>query len=608
MALDSDYLSITQMLASNAEHYGDKVALRQKKFGIWQEQTWQQFFDITQHIAAGLMQLNVRSETHVGIIAENCEEWILCQLGINFAGGVACGLYPTSPANEIEYLLNAGDCRVVFCEDQEQVDKVLSIEDKLPKVEHIVVFDTKGLINYDHPKLSSLDRLIANGKTALAQNATLVSSVNATQQPDDTALIVFTSGSTGMPKAAMISFENIWHQMKVVSTAIELEAGQNILSYLPLCHIAEQAMSNFNAMRNRVIVNFGESLRTIRTDLQEISPNLFFGVPRIWEKMQAEMTVLTSRSGKLRQILIVKGIQQAKKLGEKLPVNWTLQDKLTYGFWNLVIYRHIKGFLGLARCHYAMTAAAPISPALLAQMRGMGIRICEIWGMTETTGAATVQPWDMNCQGRVGYPTDVAECKVAEDGELLIKGGIVFKGYYNNAKATAETITDGWLHTGDIATQHEDGSFSIVDRKKDIMINAAGKNLSPSLIENTMKASSYIKECICIADKRPYVTALIQIDPDAVPTWAEQHDVTYTTFKSLALSPKVYELIQQEVNAANEKLARVEQIKHFYLIPKELDHDDGEVTATMKVRRKNISQQYQQEIEALYSNALAKSA
>jgi long-chain acyl-CoA synthetase len=597
----NSYLSITQMLAHNAQTYADETALRQKKFGIWQEKTWAEYFRVTQYIAAGLLGHGVDRQTHVGIIAENCEEWILAQLGINFLGAVTCGVYPTSPANEVEYLLKTADCSVVFCEDQEQVDKVLSIEDKLPLLKTIIVFDSKGLKNYEHEKLVTFHNLIEGGRAKLKNSPDCVNEKHAEQKPEDTALVVFTSGSTGMPKAAMISFDNMWHEMHVIANTIKTEPGYNILSYLPLCHIAEQAVSNLNSLRNRVIINFGESLRTIRTDLQEIAPDLFFGVPRIWEKMQAEITVLTSRSGKLRRAIIFKALQRAQYFGERLPVNFTMKEKLEFKFWSWTVFKHIKNYLGLGRCQYAMTAAAPISPALLAQMRGMGIRICEIFGMTETTGAATVQPWDMNSEGRIGHPTLGVECKIADDGELLVKGGIIFKGYYKNDKATEETIVDGWLHTGDVGEAFGDGSFSIVDRKKDIMINAAGKNLSPSLIENTMKASPFIKECICIADQRPYVAALIQIDPDAVPTWAEAENINYTTFKSLTQNQAVIDLIASEVEKGNRKLARVEQIKQFYLLPKELDHDDGEVTATMKVRRRNIAEQYEQEIEALFT-------
>lgn len=598
---EQGYISLTQLLQQHAEAFPDDVAMRQKEYGVWQETTWKGYRDKTHAIASGLIELGIQPRDHLGIISENRQEWILTQLGINTAGAVTCGVYPTSPASEVVYLLKTADCKVAFCEDQEQVDKVLQIRDQLPLLEHIVVFDPKGLQGYDASLWMSLDALIELGADALQKQPDRIPQRLAEQKPDDTALVVFTSGSTGMPKAAMISFENIWAQMALLWDAVPSTAGENVLSYLPLCHVAEQAFSTMNAMARRMVVNFGESLRTIRTDLQEISPQMFFGVPRIWEKMQSELVVLAGRTGKLRRALLLKSMQSAAERGKLPPSDWSTSQKLEYSVWRYLIYRPVLGYLGLSRCQIAMTAAAPISPGLLALFRGMGVPLVEIWGMTETTGAATMQPVDLRCEGRIGKPITGLEAKVAEDGELLVKGPVVFKGYYKNDDATRETIVDGWLHTGDVAEQHSDQSFTIVDRKKDIIITAGGKNLSPSVIENTMKASPFIKECIIVGDQKKYVVALVQIDYDTVASWAEREDISYTTFRSLAENARVRELIQQEVGKGNAQLASVEQIKKFHLLTKELDHDDGEVTATMKVRRKKVEAQYQDLIEGLYA-------
>lgn len=603
---DAGYISLTQLLQQHAEQYPDDVAMRQKDFGIWQETTWRQYRDRTHAIAAGLIQLGIQPRDHVGIISENRQEWIVSQLGINSAGAVACGVYPTSPAAEVVYLLDSADCKAVFCEDQEQVDKVLEIRDRLPKLEHILVFDPKGLEHYDRSLWRSLDDLIEDGRVYLADHPDGVTDRLAQQAPDDTALIVFTSGSTGLPKAAMISFHNIWAQMALLWDAIPSQAHQNILSYLPLCHVAEQAFSTMNAMSRRMVVNFGESLRTIRTDLQEISPQMFFGVPRIWEKMQSELVVLGERTGPLRRWLLNRALESAQHRGARRKAEWSFLEKITYGVLRPLIYRPVLGYLGLARCRIAMTAAAPISADLLALFRGMGLPLIEIWGMTETTGAATLQDLDLTGEGRIGKAMSGLDIKAAEDGELLVKGPSVFKGYYNNPDATAKTIVDGWLHTGDVVEAHPDGTFTIVDRKKDIIINAAGKNLSPSVIENTIKASPFIKECIVIGDRRKYVAALIQIDYDTVATWADRQSLAYTTFKSLSEHPEVVSLIQAEVDKGNERLARVEQVKRFSLLSKELDHDDGEVTATMKVRRQKIAEQYEELIEQLFQSPLTQ--
>lgn len=598
----SGYVSITQLLQQHAEQFPHDTAMRQKRLGIWQETTWHEYRAQTYAIAAGLIELGVDVGEHIGIIAENRQEWVISQLGINSAGAVPCGLYPTSPANEIEHLLRSADCTMVLCEDQEQVDKVLAIQHQLPLLKNIVVIDPKGLTEYDAALWQSLDDVIQLGQSALNRHGeALVQHRLVQQSPDDTALIVFTSGSTGLPKAAMISYRNLWAEMVVLSKAISAQPGQNVLSYLPLCHIAEQAFSTLNAMAQRMVVNFGESLRTIRNDLQEISPHLFFGVPRIWEKMQSEVLVLAGRSGKLRGWLIEHALRGAQQRGSRPRAEWSWRDRLLHRFWSVLIYRHILNYLGLARCRTAFTAAAPISPELLAFFRGMGLPFAEIWGMTETTGAATMQPLDLRCMGRVGRPLHGVALAIADDGELLIQGDIVFKGYYRNAAATAETIVDGWLHTGDIAEQYADGSASIIDRKKDIIITAGGKNLSPSIIENEVKASAYIKECIVLADQQKYVTALIQINHDTVAHWAERQDIAFTTFRSLAENDAVKALIQAEVDRANKRLAPVEQIKKFTLLSKELDHDDGEVTATMKVKRKMVATRYAAEIATMYT-------
>ena len=310
--------------------------------------------------------------------------------------------------------------------------------------------------------------------------------------------------------------------------------------------------------------------------------------------------VQANTSGRFRRALTLAALGSAQKRYAIPRSQWTFSQRAENAFWDALVYRHIRSYLGLSRCRFAITAAAPISVDLLRFLRGIGINVREIWGMTETTGAASVQPDWGDSEGRVGFFLPEVEWQIADDGELLIRSGIVFKGYYNNPDATAATLTNGWLHTGDVAEAAPDGSVSIIDRKKDIMINAAGKNLAPSLIENTMKASPYIKECIIIADRRPYVVALIQLDMETVRIWAESKGIAYTTFRSLTENAEVKALIDKQVAKQNELLARVEQVKKVWLLPKELDHDDGEVTATMKVRRAKIYDFYGDEIEALY--------
>jgi long-chain acyl-CoA synthetase len=598
----SGFHKLTDLIARHAAEDPGDVAMRQKRHGIWQELSWSGLAEVTDALAAGLIELGFDAGGHAGILSENRREWVLSQFGIMAAGGVTVGMYPTSPAAEIRHLVSASDTTLLFIEDQEQLDKIKQLQGQLPALRQLVIFEPKGTRGETLLNLVSFEALLERGRAALTRHAEDIARRKAALGPDDTAMMVFTSGSTGLPKAAEISHRNLSAAVEIAQALFRgFPQGTNILSYLPLCHIAEQNITVVNALAGRRVMNFGESLRTVTLDLRDVAPEIFFGVPRIWEKMQAAILVQAQTSGRLRGLLMRKALQGAKARGAIRRSAWSAGQRLAHGVWDLMIYRHIRAYLGLSRCRFAISAAAPITPELLAFMRGIGVDIREAWGMSETTGAATIQPPYSASEGRVGQPLPGVELKIGEDGELLARGGIVFKGYYRNPEATAQTLRDGWLHTGDVAEMADDGSISIVDRKKDIMINAAGKNLSPSLIENTIKASPFIKEAIVIADRRPYVTALVQIDMDTVRLWAEGTGISYTTFRSLAENPQVQALIEAEVEKANADLARVEQVKKVHLLTKELDHDDGEVTATMKVRRASIYKSYGAEIEALYA-------
>ncbi|GLQ18421.1 AMP-dependent synthetase/ligase [Maritalea porphyrae] len=580
----------------------DRVAIRQKRYGIWNEYSWADVDRLTRELAAALIEMGVKRGSKVGILSENRCEWVLAQFAIQAAGATVVGMYPTSPSFEIHHLVDASDTEFLFIEDQEQFDKIVELEGKTPRLKKLMVFDPKGLHDEEFLGLQSFSDLAEIGRSAIEQHAKEIEARITDTKAEDTALMVFTSGSTGAPKAAKISHGNYFAAGKLIDNFFggHVLQGSNILSYLPLCHIAEQDMTVVNALAANHIMNFGESLRTITLDLRDAAPDLFFGVPRIWEKMQAGLMVHIKTAHPIQTWISEMALRSAERLSHTPRSKWTIWQRAVNQFWDVLVYRHLRSFLGLGRVKIAITAAAPISLDLLTFFRGIGVNICEIWGMTETTGAACMQPDWGESDGRVGFFPEGVEAKLADDGELLVKGGIVFKGYYRNPEATSSTLVDGWLHTGDIAASHPDGSFSIVDRKKDVMITAAGKNLTPSLIENTMKASPYIKECIVIADRRPYPVGLVQIDFETMRVWAEKAGITYTTFRSLAENPAVVRLINDEVHRLNERLARVEQIKKVRLLTKELDHDDGEVTATLKVRRAKINETYAEVIESLY--------
>lgn len=591
---DATLGTLPRMLREHARAIGDRVALRQKEHGVWKEYTWADYERMASHFAQGLAARGYRRGDHIAILSENRKEWVVGELGVQILGAAVAGVYPTSPAAEVRHALATSDAAAVICEDQEQVDKVLEIIDELPMIREIIAVETKGLRAYDHPKLTTWAEIMAEG--ARRDDPGFLDAMLADHHPDDTALIVFTSGSTGAPKAAMISFRNIEAVGRLTEVVTPGAPDDRVISYLPLCHVAEQLFSVFLAFKAGYQVNFGESLRTIQQDLREVAPTIFLGVPRIWEKMQADLSLAMADAGPVQKMFLKPAMEFARRHPDRVdrPRGPLAQ------FYEWLIFRPMRNMMGLTRCHSAVSGAAPISPATLAFFRGIGVPLIEGFGMTESSGTACAQQHGRPSIGRVGHPLPGIEIRLAEDGELLLRGPIVFKGYYRRPDATAETIVDGWLHTGDVAEIHEDGSVSIVDRKKDIMITAGGKNLTPSLIENRMKASPFIKECVVIADGRKFPAALIQIDWDTVSKWAEAKGLAYTTFRSLAENAAVRALVQTEIDKGNADLAGVEQIKKIHLLTKELDHDDGEVTATMKVRRASIYKAYAREIEALY--------
>jgi long-chain acyl-CoA synthetase len=595
-------LSLPQMLREQARLQPARIALRQKDFGIWNPISWETYYRRARHFGLGLRALGLAPGAHLGVISENRLEWVLAQMGTGLVGAVTVGVYPTSPTPEVAYVLGHADVDIVVCEDQEQTDKVLAALDELPRLKKIVVVEKKGLRNTAD---AHKDRVIlfadveALGVEYEAIHRGLVDDTLAAQRLDDIALMIYTSGSTGKPKGAMISYANIRAVTPGIAERLGLDASTTHLSYLPLCHVAEQMLTTFVPVYLGSQVNFGESIRTVQEDLREIAPSMFLGVPRIWEKLHAAINIKMQESGALRRWLFARALSACEPFAEKAAGQRTLGERLTHALHYWLILRALQNFIGLREVKVALTGAASIPPAIIRFFRTLGVPLVEVYGLTESTGMITGQHPDRVRIGTVGEPILGVEHRVSEQGELQVRGGMVFAGYYKNDEATAASIVDGWLHTGDVVKE-EGGQLRIVDRLKDIMITAGGKNLTPSEIENTMKASPYIKECIVIAEGRKYVAALIQIDYEMVSQWAEAQRLAFTNFRSLVDNPKVRELISAEIEKGNAQLAQVSHIRKFHLLTKELDHDDGEVTATMKVRRSSIYKAYEIEIEALY--------
>jgi long-chain acyl-CoA synthetase len=597
--------TLPRLLRERARRAPGAIALREKEYGIWQRVTWEDHLAHVRGFALGLAALGVGPGDKVAILSENCREWIWAELAAMSLSAVGVGVYPTSPAAEVKYVVAHCGATVVVCEDQEQVDKILEVSAELPRVRHVVVADTRGLSRYDDPRIVSFEDVERRGEErARAEPGAFDALVDATRT-DDVAFLIYTSGTTGFPKGAMITHRNVLAQAAAAAEATGIRAGDSVVSYLPLCHVAEQIFSVFLPLRLGMEVSFAESLRTIQEDLREIAPSVFLGVPRIWEKLQASILVKMQEAAPWRRALFAWALARGRALAEARlagrPAGLVSRGLGLAAY--LLVLRALQNFVGLRRARCTFSAAAAISPEVLRFFHAVGLPVREGYGMTECTGFSFVQREGEVRLGTVGRPIPGLEFRLAADGELLKKGEVVFAGYYRDPEATAATVRDGWLHTGDVAELDPDGQLRIVDRKKAIFVTAGGKNVSPSLVENALKVSPYVKEAVVVGDGEKFLAALVQIDFENVGQWATERRLAYTNFKSLSRLPEVRDLVAAEIDRANDGLAPVEQVRAFRLLEKELDHDDAEVTATMKVRRKAIYEKFAPLIADIYGSA-----
>jgi long-chain acyl-CoA synthetase len=577
----------------------ERTALRDKNLGIWNRISWTEYGEMVRCTAAGLIALGLERGERVSILGENRPEWLYCHLGVMTAGGVTCGVYPTSAPDQIAYVVGHSESKILFVENEEQVDKVLQIVDDLAVVK-VVVWDPKGLWGFSHEKIIFFDEFMELGRKLMEQDPGCVDAGLKKIEPDDVAMIIYTSGTTGRPKGAMITHRNILGITEGFMAVNPSNENDELVSYLPLAHIYENLMSLFQAIWAGGTVNFVESLETLPQNLREVSPTLFASVPRIWEKFASAIEIRMSDSTFLKRVLyriaVWVGMRRVRtESGTFERYKWSLPYWPLY--W-LVLY-HLKRQLGLERIRWAICGAAPASPELFLYYNALGIPLREGYGQTESTGVLAVQRVDRPKWGYVGEPIPGMEVRIADDGEIIARGDGVFKGYLKDPELTEETLKDGWLHTGDVGAL-EDGYLKILDRKKDIIITAGGKNITPAFIENKLKFSSYIQDAIVIGDKRKFLSALILIDEDNVTKYATDNRIPFTTFADLTANPEINKLIDQEVAKVNKSLSRVEGIKKFALLPRRFYEEDGDVTPTKKVKRRFIEERYKDLIDSLY--------
>lgn len=595
--------TLPKLLLEKAQLYQDRVAMREKLKGIWHEISWNRYLEKVRESCLGLVELGMKKGDHASILGENCPEWIFADLAIQSLGGVAVGIYPTNSADQVKYILDHSESRFVIVKDQEQADKVLEVKEKLPLLNKIIVIDMKGLRHYKEPLIISYQEVETLGREAVRKDPECFSRLVARTQAEDVAFIVYTSGTTGHPKGAMISHRNIIHQIvNGLQPVLRFTDQDTLLSYLPLCHIFERNLSMAMPLVFGYTVNFAESIDTVQQNIQEIGPTFFAAVPRILEKLYSSVQIRMGDTTRFKKLTynfwqpVGRRISRYRMSNERVPLRWLLLYALGY----LCSFRSVRDKIGMLNCRCLMSGGAPIAPDILAFFRSLGVRTVEMYGLTETAGTVSGPHLKIK-HGSVGEPCQALELMLAGDGEILLRGDSVFVGYYRDPAATCEVICDGWFHTGDVGQLDEDRHLYIVDRKKDIIITSGGKNISPSEIENKLKCSIYIKEAIVIGDRRKYITALIQIDYDNVGNWAQKNKIPYTTYRSLTENPAVQELIKEEVYAVNENLANVESVKRFKILEKELDQDDEELTATQKVKRKTIEKRFIKEIAQMYS-------
>ena len=593
-----ELISLSAKLLEHSQMRPNDVAIRHKKFGIWQEFSWGKYFEIVKSVAFGFYELGVREGDKVAIHSENRPEWVFADLGAQTLGSVAVGIYPTSPASEVEYLLNHSEASVLVVEDEEQLDKALEAWDRLEKLKKIVVIDPRGIKTIDDPRIITFEELISLGESDDGKSfEKMIQTISASE----TAIIVYTSGTTGPPKGAMITHQNLRFAALTWGLVYDFRKNDEVLSYLPLCHVAERVISVANGVYHGYVVNFGEDTNSFMEDLREVQPTFFLGVPRVWEKMLAAIQIRSNDATWLKHALFNFWIKQGGFiLKRRLKNKSTFIDSIWFGIGWLFVFRSLKKRVGMMRVREALSGAAPIAPQVLEFLMSVGVPVREGYGMTENTAVATIVPVDELRLGSVGKPLPNSEVRIAEDGEILTRSEATFNGYFKNPEATKETIIDDWLHTGDIGHIDELGHLWITDRKKDIIITAGGKNLSPSEIENRIKVSPYIREAMVIGDKRKYLTALIGIESDTVGDWATREGIPYTTYEDLSSKDEVNELVSSVINEANKDFAQVETIKYFKLLPIELDHEDGQLTATQKVKRATLTEQFADLIESMY--------
>jgi long-chain acyl-CoA synthetase len=596
--------TVPKLFHLRVTEWGARTAFREKRLGIWRAASWRDYGDRAKWTGLGLVSLGLQRGEVVSILAETMPEWLYADMGVMSAGGVSNGIYPTDAAKQVEYILNDSGSRFLFVENEEQLDKYLEVRERCTQLRKAIVFDLEGLAGFRDPQVISFDELLALGRNHEANHPGLWDELVDAAEPEELALLVYTSGTTGPPKGAMLCHRNVLFQIDNADAFIPLQQGGEQLAFLPLCHIAERTFTVFLPLRSGAVANFAESIETVPDNVREVAPTLFFAVPRIWERFYSGIVIRMKEAtwiGRLAYAWAVRlglAVAERRLEGREPSAGLALMFKIA----NRLVLENIKRSIGMHRVRYAGTGAAPIAPDLIKWYHALGIDMREVYGQTENCGLATGMP-DRIKLGTVGVAAPRTELRLSPEGEILLRGPHVFMGYYNRPSKTAETVRDGWLHTGDVGLLDNEGYLKITDRMKDIIITAGGKNITPSEFENLLKFSPYVSDAVVIGDRRKFLTCLVMIDYDNVAKHAQDAKVTFTDFGSLCRTREVQDLIWSEIEKVNSGFARVETIKKFRLIEHQLSAEDDELTPTMKLKRKFVNEKYKELIESMYADA-----
>lgn len=596
-------------LLERAKNTPHDVAYRAKKLGIYRERTWLQFSQLVANCAMGLIELGLRHGERLALMGDPCEEYVICELAAQALRAVTYGIYPTSSQKELHYLMKDGGACIFIAENQEYVDRILPLFDKLTHLMHIIVIDTKGTFMYHHHSLMAYEELIQNGEKHLSSNTDAFEEMVGQVSPSDGLLIVYTSGTTGDPKGVLISHGK---HLAAAYTLIDrypilAKIPHRTVVYLPLCHILGKDVAITLPMLTRIVPHYGEDIEDLGQTIFEVAPTVLFTVPRYLQKFLSGILVAIENSSPLKKLIY----RIALKIGRlNLKNLWDGRKRLllslTYFIFSQAAFRPILNKIGFDKLKIALSAGAPLPAGVMALWQVYGVNLSEFYGQTETGGAIiSAQGQHFPRVGDVGMPPVGWEVRLSESGEIMVCGEDIFECYWNNPELTSEVLDrEGWLHTGDVGEWTPEGKLKIIDRVRDIIVTSGGKTLSPTYIENALRSSPYISEAIVFGHNRKYVSSLIEIDFETVSDWARLNNITYTGFTNLAKHPEIIKFIGMEIEKANQEIARVEQVKTFRIIPKELDpEEDGEpVTPTRKVKRELMYEKFKDLVESMYSD------